>query len=189
MSKIIKKYFFFARHAETDWNHQKLCQGQHDVPLNERGSQEAKRLATRSLTLNIDCVVTSPLSRALETAREIHDVHSHAHFHVVPELSERCWGLLEGISSEEMYAIERLEERDPSYVPGNGVETRKAFRERVSKGIKIAQTYHQHPLIISHGRVFTELCNILGIPPVRQIPNCQLVKISTNDKGWEAHII
>ncbi len=84
-----------------------------------------------------------------------------------------------------MYAIEEEENNDPSYIPGHQVETRSVFRERVSQAILFAQTIHPHPLIVSHGRVFTELCHLLGLPPIQQIPNCQLVKLMPNNKGWE----
>ncbi len=102
VASIIEKTFFFVRHAETDWNHRKLCQGQQNIPLNEKGLLDAKVFALNHQSLNITCIVSSPLHRALETAREIHHVHSYAEFHIVPELAERCWGSLEGISSEEM---------------------------------------------------------------------------------------
>jgi uncharacterized phosphatase len=185
MSQIAQKHFFFLRHGETDWNNQKLCQGQRDVPLNEKGYQEAKTFAAESTGLNFDCIVSSPLSRALETAKEIHQVHSNALFYVVPELSERSWGLLEGVSSEEMYSIEYLESTDPFYSPGKEVEPRDAFRQRVIRGICIAQSFHQHPLIVSHGRVFFELCHILNIPPVVQIENCRLMKLDPAFNAWK----
>ena len=65
MNKLLKKDFFFVRHAETDWNNRKLCQGQKDIPLNEKGSEEAKVFAGEMAKLDIDCLVSSPLSRAL----------------------------------------------------------------------------------------------------------------------------
>jgi len=189
MNPIEQKYFFFVRHAQTDWNRQKICQGQRDIPLSLKGYQEAKTLAADSLKVSIECIVTSPLSRALETAKEIHKAKPHAKLHIIPELSERSWGSLEGMSSHEMYDIERLEENDASYFPGNGVEPRGTFNQRVLQAISIAQTFHEHPLLVSHGRVFIELCRILGIPPLRQIPNCQLVKISPRNESWEIHLI
>lgn len=189
MNQIKRKHFYFVRHAETDWNLQKLCQGQNDIPLNKKGQLEAKLFAENCSAFHFECIVSSPLSRALETAKEIHHKHSYASFHIVSELSERNWGLLEGITSEEMYAIERLEEMNPSYSSAQGVESRELFRKRVAQGIAIAQTFHSHPLIISHGRVFVELCYLLDIPPIRQIKNCQLIKIIPDDRSWQIQII
>lgn len=187
--EIIQKHFFFVRHAQTSWNEKKLCQGQKDIFLNEQGILEAKAFASQTINVNIDCLISSPLIRALQTAKEIHHYHPNAELHTLPLLVERNWGELEGMSSEEMYAIEKLEEEDPLYIPGKGVEPRSAFRERVHHGIVHAQKYSSNPFIVSHGRVFMELCYLLGIPPVRQLRNCQLVKITPNDSKWEAHII
>lgn len=134
--------------------------------------------------------MTSPLQRALETAKEIHSAHTDAELYAVKELSERSWGKLEGMSSKEMYAIEEREEKDPSFHPGNGIEARSEFQKRVLQGIIKAQSFHTHPLIIiGHGRVFIELCYHLGMPLIRQIPNCQILKIFPMSGGWKTNII
>lgn len=57
MITIKHKYFFFVRHAETTWNCQKLCQGQKDIPLNEKGLLDAKLFALEIQSANIECVV------------------------------------------------------------------------------------------------------------------------------------
>lgn len=188
MIEIEPKYFFFVRHAETTWNSQKLCQGQKDILLNEKGLLDAKLFAREMQSKNIECIVSSPLSRALQTAKEIHHFHPNAKFHIVAELAERGWGELEGISSEEMYKIEKLEE-EVLYDPQRGVESRYAFRERVLQGIVKAQKYSPHPFIVSHGRVFKELCYLLAMPIIEQLASCQLVKIVTKNSKWTANLI
>src|SRR5207244_8464796 len=58
------------RHGESTWNLENLFTGWHDVPLSERGVQEA-RDAGRQLTragLQPDIVHTSVLIRAIQTA-------------------------------------------------------------------------------------------------------------------------
>jgi len=90
------------------------------------------------------------------------------------------------MTSEEMYSREILEEEDPLYSQEQGIEPKSSFRQRVSQGIIIAQKYHPHPLVVSHGRVFRELCFLLGIPPLRQLPNCQLIKIFPSGSSWES---
>ena len=37
--------FYFTRHGETEWNVKKKIQGTTDIPLDEKGIQQAKRLA------------------------------------------------------------------------------------------------------------------------------------------------
>lgn len=188
MITIKHKHFFFVRHAETTWNCQKLCQGQKDIPLNEKGLLDAKLFALEIQSANIECIVSSPLNRALQTAREIHHSHPDAKIQIVEELAERSWGELEGISSEQMYEIERSEE-ELLYDPEKGVESRYDFRKRVLKGIFKAQKYSPHPFIVSHGRVFKELCYLLDMPIIRQLASCQLVKITPKNNKWTATII
>ena len=36
--------FYFTRHGETEWNVKKKIQGTTDIPLDEKGIQQAKRL-------------------------------------------------------------------------------------------------------------------------------------------------
>ena len=61
-----------ARHGQTDWNAAGKIQGVSDVPLNERGREQAAALAGRVLDAGaISAVYTSPLKRARETAEII----------------------------------------------------------------------------------------------------------------------
>jgi broad specificity phosphatase PhoE len=57
-----------ARHAETDWNREKRWQGLTDLPLNDRGREEAKALAERLEAVPFSAVYASHLRRAYETA-------------------------------------------------------------------------------------------------------------------------
>jgi broad specificity phosphatase PhoE len=57
-----------ARHAETDWNHEKRWQGFADLPLNERGREQARALAQKLDAVPLAAVYASDLRRAYETA-------------------------------------------------------------------------------------------------------------------------
>lgn len=70
------KKLYFVRHGESKWNvEDKIC-GQSDSPLTEKGYLQAKDSANIILNSNIkiDLVVSSPLSRARETAKIISEV-------------------------------------------------------------------------------------------------------------------
>lgn len=56
------------RHAETDWNVSGKPQGWKDIPLNEKGRNEARELSEKFADIDIKHVYTSALSRAVETA-------------------------------------------------------------------------------------------------------------------------
>ena len=62
---------YFIRHGETEKNHANLMQGRSDIPLNETGLRQAKELGQwlRQKGIRFDAVYSSPLGRAIETAR------------------------------------------------------------------------------------------------------------------------
>ena len=60
---------YVVRHGETEWNTKHLVQGISDIPLNEKGIKDAYELQELVASLDIDVVISSPLSRARETAK------------------------------------------------------------------------------------------------------------------------
>ena len=60
-----------VRHGETESNRLGLFRGRLDVPLNETGRAQARRAAEALAAKPISHVYSSPLSRAVETARAI----------------------------------------------------------------------------------------------------------------------
>lgn len=67
----MKKTVYIFRHGETDANAQKRMQGWLDVPLNTNGVAQAQALAQKLAGVKFDCVYSSPLSRAVDTARAV----------------------------------------------------------------------------------------------------------------------
>jgi len=60
-----------VRHGETDWNREGRYQGKLDIPLNENGREQARRLALGLATLKLDAAYSSQLGRAVETANAV----------------------------------------------------------------------------------------------------------------------
>ncbi len=65
----IKMSIYYTRHGKTSWNESHRIQGRVDVPLSIEGKEEANKLANDLKEIPLDLVFSSPLSRALETAR------------------------------------------------------------------------------------------------------------------------
>lgn len=62
---------YVVRHGQTDLNKAKLMQGHYDEPLNDTGRAQAAKKAEVLKDIEFDAVFSSPLSRALETAKII----------------------------------------------------------------------------------------------------------------------
>ncbi len=62
---------YIIRHGITDWNRYQKLQGRTDIPLNEEGRKMAMAAATKYKDVHFDVCYSSPLIRALETARLI----------------------------------------------------------------------------------------------------------------------
>lgn len=60
-----------VRHGDTDWNVEEVFRGRADIELNETGIEQARLLAKYLESVPIEAVYSSPLKRALETARII----------------------------------------------------------------------------------------------------------------------
>src|ERR1700746_3951579 len=58
---------YLARHGETAWTVSGQHTGLTDLPLTERGEQNARRLSERLVALTFAKVFTSPLQRAART--------------------------------------------------------------------------------------------------------------------------
>ena len=93
--------FFCIRHGVTDWNRQGRFQGLTDNPLNDEGIAQAQAAARRLRGIRLDCVVSSPLIRAVKTA-EIIATMSGKPVAVDAGLIECDFGSFEGRSISEV---------------------------------------------------------------------------------------
>jgi broad specificity phosphatase PhoE len=90
-----------ARHGETDWNREKRWQGFADLPLNERGLEQARALAETLEAVPFSVIYASDLRRAYETALVVAERKGLA---VTPmrELREIDVGSWTGLSQDEV---------------------------------------------------------------------------------------
>ncbi|MBC8016138.1 MAG: alpha-ribazole phosphatase [Sporomusaceae bacterium] len=164
MTKVI-----FVRHGETLWNHSKRYQGHSDIPLNEKGIQQAKKVAQRLAGQRISAVYSSDLIRAVQTAEVIANKHS---LQAVPlaELREVNFGLWEGLTYEEIMAdwpevLSALYLRPGSTLIPEG-ESFYDVQRRTAIGLSkcIANHHEETIVIVSHGGAMRILlCDALGL--------------------------
>ncbi len=91
-----------VRHGETQWNRDKRFQGVKDVPLNEMGREQARKVAELLREVPLDFAVSSSLLRPKETAELILERHPGVQLQLEPELREISHGLWEGMLEEEI---------------------------------------------------------------------------------------
>jgi probable phosphoglycerate mutase len=91
---------YLVRHGETAWSLTGQHTGRTDLPLTQRGEQNAKRLGARLAGLAFAAVLTSPLQRAARTC-ELAGFGGIAQ--VEPDLVEWDYGQYEGLRTDEIH--------------------------------------------------------------------------------------
>lgn len=151
-------FIYLIRHGETDWNLARRIQGSTDIPLNETGRIQARATGQLLSRRSWDAVVSSPLSRACETASIIASQVGLEGPTVLEAVVERNYGAAEGLSDTE------LDARFPGDTPVPGRETRAEVASRVLPALmRLAEAYPgQAVIVVSHGGVIRTVLNEVG---------------------------
>ncbi|MBE6714926.1 MAG: histidine phosphatase family protein [Ruminococcaceae bacterium] len=86
---------YAARHGKTDWNALDRIQGRTDNPLNDQGVAQASLLGENCRDLGIDLIISSPMIRALDTAKAV-ALTTGAPIIIDDRLIEQNYGIYEG---------------------------------------------------------------------------------------------
>ncbi|MFM6966406.1 MAG: histidine phosphatase family protein [Rhodoluna sp.] len=151
------------RHGQTDWNIDFRLQGVTDIPLNETGIQQAKdagqALAEAAGFGAIwDVILTSPLSRARDTAEMVGAALEISTFDVESLLLERSFGEAEGLSHEEWKA----KYNNPNHFPGGETVEELEARAWVLLERLVAGYAGQRVLTVSHGALIRTLLSLVS---------------------------
>ena len=139
--------FALVRHGQTDWNAERRLQGATDIPLNDVGRGQARDAVAVLAPYEWDAVVSSPLSRAAETADLIAEGLGLTVARRVPELAERSFGPAEGMQAgPELEALR---------IPG-GFRGAESEDEAATRGLgaleALAEEFRgQRLLVVTHG--------------------------------------
>ncbi len=104
-----ERVLVMIRHGNSDWNLSSRFTGWTDIPLNEKGVDQAaaagRRIAAEGL--EFDEVHTSVLQRTLQTADSLLAETSRTHIprYSCWRLNERHYGQLQGLNKQEIFAI------------------------------------------------------------------------------------
>lgn len=93
---------YFVRHGQSEMNRAKRWAGRTDTPLTQTGHEQARQTGKqlKQQGLIFDCILTSPLSRAHDTAIHIAEETGYDPSKIIVSdlLTERYFGELEGTS-------------------------------------------------------------------------------------------
>lgn len=148
--------FALIRHGQTDWTAQRRLQGSTDIPLNDVGRSQARDAVATLSGFEWDAVVSSPLSRAVETADLIAAGLGLSVARRVPELTERDFGPAEGLQAgPELDALRtpdgfRGAESDDE-AAGRGLAALEALAEEF-RGSRLLVVAHGTLIRLSLGR-------------------------------------
>jgi len=148
-------FLYLVRHGETDWNLERRIQGSTDIPLNDTGRAQAATTGRLLAGRTWDAVVSSPLSRAFETASIIAAQIGAQAPTTLDTIVERHYGDAEGLDYDQIAA------KFPNDAPVPGRETHEEVADRVVPAlIELAE---QHPgkslVVVSHGGVIRSVLN------------------------------
>lgn len=160
---------FLVRHGETEWNKEEIFRGKKDIPLNERGREQARKTGIFLKNFKIEKIYSSPLLRAKETASILSEL-SGAPVFLMDEFIDIDFGVWEGLPLEEVKKEfpEQFEiwKRYPHRWKVDKSETLKEVRRRVLRGIKLLKKEQTTEVLIVTHRVICKLIAmiLLGIP-------------------------
>jgi broad specificity phosphatase PhoE len=148
----VERQIWLARHGETEWSRSGRHTGRTDIPLTETGRKQAAALGERLRGHPFALVLTSPRSRAADTAR----LAGFGDVMVVDEdLSEWDYGDFEGRKTDE------IREQHPDWTiwrgPWPGGESIDQVAARADRILQRAGTIDGDVLIFSHGHLLRVL--------------------------------
>lgn len=176
--------FYFLRHGETTWNAIGKTQGQLDAPLSERGLEQASHAARLLKDEPIRRIVSSPLSRARDTA-EAASKTTGAPVTVDDDLMEFHAGTLQGEPRGE-YVKEYFE---GTWDPPEG-EKLPVFARRAWAALARAVEGGPGTLVVCHGGLwYAAQMHVEIAPTLRPMPNALPIHVTPGRERWAARVL
>lgn len=173
-----------VRHPQTERNAEGCYIGRGDSPLTELGREQVRWLSQVVGFWEPELVLSSPLGRALDTARELapEDVEVHA----LEDLQEVDFGQAEGHTWKELQEMGiRLDYTSGGPIAPDG-ETGEAFSARVLRAAAAIEESGRRALVVTHGGVMRHLmAHWLELPVISawrfDVPNASVAVIRLCD--------
>jgi broad specificity phosphatase PhoE len=171
------KHLYLVRHGHTQMNEAGLFSGQTETPLTEKGKRQAAAAGEQASNLHIDYIVSSPLSRAHDTARIIAQTIGYPEnkIELTDLLMERHFGSAEGAVYSRDFDMESIAD----------AETLDALKKRLEQFWQHLQTIPaDNILVVAHGssgRMFRSIVlphvSFYGTTEAHHLPNAEIVQL------------
>jgi broad specificity phosphatase PhoE len=166
----MKRLVLLIRHGQTTWNVEHRLPGHlPGIPLTQLGREQAARLAEALRPLPISAIISSPLERAVETARYVNEGRGLS-IQLDPELMDLNSGPWAGQISEVLLANDpgrRAFLRNPTVTPA-GVESFPELQKRVVAAMQRwlnKDAIGPYPAFVTHDDVIKVLiAYYIGLP-------------------------
>ncbi len=168
--KIGDSRIILIRHGETNWNKEGRFQGQIDIPLNEKGKEQASKASQYLEEIEFTKAFSSSMKRPYETAKIILK-DKDIHIEKIDNLVEISHGLWEGKLEEEIKQtwpemLKNWHEKPESVTMPEGESIKQVSDRAISAWNQIynSQQENDTTLLVAHDAVNkTLLCHILGL--------------------------
>lgn len=170
---------YFIRHGESEANVRRVFAGQKDnSPLTKKGIEQAniEGLKVKEMQLNIVKIISSPLIRALDTAKIVAEIIGYdKEIEIDPRITEYDMGTLTGTPNFEITS--------KILVGADNAENPQDFDNRVNSFLKEYNNYDGDILMVAHagvGRIIEAIKRgtdpelFYDIPPY---PNASVIKL------------
>lgn len=168
------KHLYFVRHGLSVMNQQGVFSGATDTPLTDEGVQQCHAAGLKLVDAGIDLIVSSPVTRALQTAEIIAgEIGFDPGKIITNELFiERNFGPLEGAEYSPHMPLDTTE----------GVEHSSEVIARVAEGLEFLKSLEADTiLVVSHGAIGRALRSLVQdetpFHGSEKFDNAQVVKL------------
>ena len=168
--KIGDSRIILIRHGETNWNKEGRFQGQIDIPLNEKGKEQASRASKYLEKIEFTKAFSSSMARPYETAKIILE-NNNIKIEKIKSLVEISHGLWEGKLEEEIKRtwpemLKDWHENPESVTMPEGESIKQVSERSISAWDLICNSQKENDtsLLVAHDAVNkTLICHILGL--------------------------
>lgn len=178
------------RHGRTEWNAEGRFQGQADPPLDGIGRRQAEQAAALLATLRPDCIVTSDLRRAAETAQAL-QASTGVEAHQDARMRERGLGHWEGLTRAEL--AEQYPDELADWLAGRDI-TRRGGETRAQVATRACAAFDDLPtcrlaVLVTHSATAMALTSaLLGLDQTMHVlgplVNCHWSELGLENSGW-----